>query len=678
MPYGSSRSVVCAPPACGALSRAAGRHFSDLLRSELKAAATVVAAQRIPAPPPVARLYQRELVEKVGSRNAIVVCDTGAGKTLVSAMVIERALSGNAPSGMVVYLEKMRHMVVQQRDALRAHFHARGHADAEYVEGYMGGEFTPAWSILRRRHRILVMTVDLFLTRLTDGEASMDDCLLIVFDECHDAKNGHSYNRVNQQLKRMADDAASAHEGGRSPRLPQILGLTATPSWKDTPAQNLAALATLSSNMNGAEIVQVTEETESLREHVHEPTERMHPLQLRDVDEEYKRELPEVMQDLEETLASPFGGKREATKAVMRKLAAALSKDRLASQVCHSKKYEQQLKAHLPADVEPMCCIAKVALRILASLNSAFAITDEVGFESAQCLLGSALFECVEMAMADDDDREECLEVVRSVLESELCQDRFVRPLLDAHPLSARATVHNCSPKLAALVELLTPFEAGRPLRGIIFVQTRTSAHRVVNFIQAHPHLHGFVRPAVFCGHAEMSSRAQETVRQAFELGRFNLLVATSVGEEGLNIKDMNLAIMLDGVTSGRANDQCKGRVMRMRGGEFHVLYYQRSQGSHVWRAQQQSQAAKEALSELASSAQGRLPSSSQRANHAFANLAIGANPLVQLNNLKQKGCIEGPECEVSERNGQFEASASYCRRVSNGGLPAYVLRYCH
>ena len=37
-----------------------------------------------------------------------------------------------------------------------------------------------------------------------------------------------------------------------------------------------------------------------------------------------------------------------------------------------------------------------------------------------------------------------------------------------------------------------------------------------------------------------------------------------------------------------------------------------------------------------------------------------------------------GPECEVSERNGQFEASASYCRRVSNGGLLAYVLRCCH
>ena len=145
-----------------------------------------------------------------------------------------------------------------------------------------------------------------------------------------------------------------------------------------------------------------------------------------------------------------------------------------------------------------------------------------------------------------------------------------------------------------------------------------------------------------------MSTRAQENVRKAFELGQYNLLVATSVAEEGLNVKTMNIAVMLDSVTSGRANDQVAGHVMCMVGGEFHVFYYDASaEASHAWRAQQQSEAAQTALADLASTSN----------NMGFADLAIGSNPLVQLNTLKQKQIIQGPEFDepaAPDQNGEF------------------------
>ena len=123
-----------------------------------------------------------------------------------------------------------------------------------------------------------------------------------------------------------------------------------------------------------------------------------------------------------------------------------------------------------------------------------------------------------------------------------------------------------------------------------------------------------------------------------------------SVAEEGLNVKAMSIAVMLDGVTSGRARDQCKGRVMRTAGGQFHIFYFDGESGS-VWRSQQQSEAMKGALDELASAPAGQ----------AFADIAIGPNPLVKLNSLQGKGIVRGLTCEVSDiaRLGMFDATAS-------------------
>lgn len=249
------------------------------------------------------------------------------------------------------------------------------------------------------------------------------------------------------------------------------------------------------------------------------------------------------MASLEQSLRTQTFGYDATIQSAMRETAERLFKERrdraLPPASDPGKNYERLVKEALSKrgpfaaseDGLGGCTLAQVILRILLSLSGASTITDEVGFESAQCLLGAALFQCVEWAnAADDSERDVCLSVVKRALESTLCQERFVRPLIDAHPLSSCATALNCSPKLAELVSILEPLghqEQERPLRGIIFVQTRASARRVVNSITTHPKLREFVRPAIFCGHAEMTSRAQESVRQAFEVGRFNLLVAT-------------------------------------------------------------------------------------------------------------------------------------------------------
>ena len=53
------------------------------------------------------------------------------------------------------------------------------------------------------------MVHDLFLKRLLKGEASLADCSLIVFDECHDAKHTtrHPYDQI-ADLYRTAPESS--------------------------------------------------------------------------------------------------------------------------------------------------------------------------------------------------------------------------------------------------------------------------------------------------------------------------------------------------------------------------------------------------------------------------------------------------------------------------------------
>ena len=102
-------------------------------------------------------------------------------------------------------------------------------------------------------------------------------------------------------------------------------------------------------------------------------------------------------------------------------MAAALRKDRhaaLSHNELSSRSYERIIRERLashrpprqpqqpsellssssPPDVLASCGYAQVVLQLLSALNLAAQTTDEVGFESAQCLLGAALFRGVESA----------------------------------------------------------------------------------------------------------------------------------------------------------------------------------------------------------------------------------------------------------------------------------------
>ena len=110
---------------------------------------------------------------------------------------------------------------------------------------------------------------------------------------------------------------------------------------------------------------------------------------------------------------------------------------------------------------------------------------------------------------------------------------------------------------------------------------------------------------------------------------------------------------MIDSVFSGKVRTQCRGRVMRREGGAFHVLHYQGSrETTGMWRSVQQEQAIGQALRVVAEEGASSV--------EAFSGLAIGDNPLVQLNVMKgQNKLTRGPDFTERQVDGGWEVTVS-------------------
>ena len=111
------------------------------------------------------------------------------------------------------------------------------------------------------------------------------------------------------------------------------------------------------------------------------------------------------------------------------------------------------------------------------------------------------------------------------------------------------------TPKYTALVDVLRCFKDMPSFRGIIFVKRRYSAHILAALLRTTSGLE-WLKPAICVGHGVgnkgdsigvgLDWRAQTAVLEQFRTGACNLLVATSVVEEGLDVRECNLVIRAD------------------------------------------------------------------------------------------------------------------------------------
>ncbi|XP_053331205.1 endoribonuclease Dicer [Spea bombifrons] len=164
------------------------------------------------------RKYQVELLEAALDHNTIVCLNSGSGKTFI-AVLLTKELSYqirgtfNKEAKRTVFLVNSEKQVSQQVSALRTH------SDLKVGE-YPRRELTQCWPKEKWSqefvtHQILVMTCHIFLDVLQRGLLSLSDINLLVFDECHLTIQDHPY----REIMKICESCQAC---------PRILGLTAS------------------------------------------------------------------------------------------------------------------------------------------------------------------------------------------------------------------------------------------------------------------------------------------------------------------------------------------------------------------------------------------------------------------------------------------------------------------
>ncbi|XP_027949852.1 probable ATP-dependent RNA helicase DHX58 isoform X2 [Eumetopias jubatus] len=469
------------------------------------------------------RPYQWEVImPALEGKNIIMWLPTGAGKTRAAAYVAKRHLE-TVDGAKVVVLVNRVHLVSQHCEEFSRML------DKRWAIITLSGDMGPraGFGHLARSHDLIICTAELLQMALTSPEeeehVELNAFSLLVVDECHHTHKDTVYNII---LSRYLE-----HKLQRTQPLPQVLGLTASPGTGGASTLNGAIdhVLQLCANLDTWRIMSPQTYRAKLQEHSPQPCKQYNLCGRRSQD--------------------PFG---DTLKKLMHRIHNRLEMPEL-SQDYGTQNYEQQVVELSQAAAEAGLQQRRVYALHLRRYNDALLIHDTVRPVDA---LDS---------LRDFYDRERATKT--QVLQAE----RWLLALFDDYKneLAHLATCSLENPKLEMLEQILREqFGSSDSPRGIIFTQTRQSAHFLLLWLRQQPGLQTVdMRADLLIGagnsnqNTHMTQRDQQEVIRKFRVGTLNLLVATSVAEEGLDIPQCNVVVRYGLLTNEISMVQARGRA---------------------------------------------------------------------------------------------------------------------
>ncbi|KAK9795892.1 hypothetical protein WJX73_009969 [Symbiochloris irregularis] len=218
----------------------------------------------------VPRAYQTELYEEALGGNIIAYMDTGTGKTLISVLLIKATIAKlppNAKASKVIFLVPTVGLVSQQGMVLQQ----QTPFNIGKFHGSMGTDLWKHadWQAQMAKFDCMVMTYQVFLNALTSAFVQMTSIALLVVDECHHCKKLSPLNQIFKNFYHTVQPITDR---------PHVFGMTASPLDQKTRKNDIKAQAfikELEGNM-GCKVVTVADRN-TVTDSVPLPTESLLP-----------------------------------------------------------------------------------------------------------------------------------------------------------------------------------------------------------------------------------------------------------------------------------------------------------------------------------------------------------------------------------------------------------------
>ncbi|MEF8886010.1 MAG: ERCC4 domain-containing protein, partial [Haloarculaceae archaeon] len=383
---------------------------------------------------------------------------------------------------------------------------------------------------------------------LVGSRIDLEDVVHCTFDECHRATGDYAYTYIAERY----------HEQGRNPL---VTGMSASPG--DDEESILTVCANL--GIEGVEVM--TEQDSDVAEYTH------------DTSVEYERiELPETVLEVRDALQEVIRDRLTKLKelGVTNKTAPDVSEREV-------QRIQGRLRELMDNDqsegYEGMSLLAEVR-----KLRTAVTYAETQSVESLRRYL--------------DRQQEAARTSGASKADQRMVSDPKVREAIrkagdydDLHPKFRRTRM---------LLAQRLGIEGGD--RVIVFTESRDTAETLTDFLGEHFETRKFVGQSDTDGSDGMTQNQQQETLDEFRAGEFEVLVSTSVAEEGLDVPEVDLVLFYEPVPTAIRAIQRKGRTGRQTEGAVTVLMAEDTRDeAYFWKARRDQKQMREELRSLKS-----------------------------------------------------------------------------
>ena len=464
------------------------------------------------------RKYQQEIFENCKDKSCLVILPTGIGKTLI-ALMLSIHTQKKHPGTKTLFLAPTRPLAEQHLEYFKKNL-PELFAELTLFTGKINAEKRKQ---IWQTSDIIFSTPQCIGNDLKKNLYDLSEVSFLVEDECHRCLKNYAYTYIAEKYKEQA-----LH--------PQILGLSASPGTDKETIKNIAL------NLGIKSIELRTRDSEDVKEYLQELEFKIIKLEF---PEEFKK-ISQIIKNLYERKVEELKNRKLLFKPA-NKMTLLELQGKLMSSITRGNK-----NFHTFAGVT--ACTQAIKLSHLIEL-----IETQTLFTANNYI--KSIFE---------QARENKSKAVKQIVN----KPEFNQAYIALTELITRNLEH---PKLLQLKDLVEQEIKENPkTKIIVFSQYRDTVLKITQELNKIPKINA----KIFVGQTKKgetgsSQKEQQEIMNEFKEGKINLICSTSIGEEGLDIPEVNSVIFYETIPSAIRSIQRRGRTARLMKGKLIILITQ-------------------------------------------------------------------------------------------------------
>jgi ERCC4-related helicase len=471
------------------------------------------------------RLYQKNIADSAQHKNMMVILPTALGKTVISLLVGADILY-NYRDRRILIMAPTRPLVSQHMKSFSSVLKISEENIASITGKILPYARRAVWN--RTDIRLVFATPEVVKNDLEEGRLNLKDFGLIVFDEAHRAIKEYAYTFIAKEYINQSS-------------CPYILAMTASPGAERKRIQEVC------NNLFIEHIEYRSEDDPDVKPYVNSINVKWEWLNL---PEEFRYIVSILRSMLEERLKWLI-----RNGLLMKSIKWIFKKDLI--ELGEALRYKLELTME-----------EQRGLLYIAILNQSSALTLMYCLELIESQGSHSLKAFLDRINEDGNNTHTFLLKDPRMMEIKTLVDGIVKEhpkilhllqlIKDHHHLSSMNNVSN-SPNSNSKI--------------LVFTQYRDTAKHIVEVLEKNGiKTSRFVGQAKRIGDEGMKQNEQVAILESFRNGDFDVLVATSIAEEGLDIPEVDLVIFYEPISSEIRYIQRKGRAGRKSSGSVIIL----------------------------------------------------------------------------------------------------------